>query len=36
MRPVDVEAIKLKRAELAAQTEVPTPPFWGARIIERV
>ena len=36
MRPVDVEAIKLKRAELAAQVQVPEPPFWGARIIERV
>ena len=36
MRPVDAEAIKLKRAELAAQVEVPDPPFWGPRIISRV
>lgn len=36
LRPVDAEAIKLKRKELAQQVEVPTPPFWGARIIERV
>lgn len=36
LRPIDVEAIKLKRAELASQVEVPTPPFWGARIIDRV
>ncbi len=34
LRPVDVEAIKLKRAELAEQADVPTPPFWGARIID--
>ncbi len=36
MRPVDAEAIKLKRAELALQVDVPTPPFWGAQIIERI
>jgi 5-methyltetrahydrofolate--homocysteine methyltransferase len=36
LRPVEAEALKLKRAELARQVEVPTPPFWGARIIESV
>ena len=36
MRPMEVEAIKLKRAELARQVEVPVPPFWGARIIDNV
>jgi len=36
LRPMDVEAIKLKRAELAKQTNVPVPPFWGPRIIENI
>ncbi|NBO18235.1 MAG: hypothetical protein EBV03_03230 [Proteobacteria bacterium] len=36
LRPIEAEAIKLKRQELARQTSVPTPPFWGARIIENV
>jgi len=36
LRPVEVEAIKLKRQELAAQVSVPQPPFWGAKIIENV
>ncbi len=36
MRPVEVEAIKLKRQELAKQVEVPAPPFWGARIIDTI
>lgn len=36
LRPLELEAIKLKRAELAKQTEVPTPPFWGARVIENI
>lgn len=36
LRPVEAEAVKLKRAELAAQVSVPTPPFWGAKIIENV
>ena len=35
-RPVDVEEIKLRRAELARGLAVPAPPFWGARIIARV
>lgn len=36
LRPLDVEAIRLKRDELAAQVKVPTPPFWGAKVIEKV
>jgi 5-methyltetrahydrofolate--homocysteine methyltransferase len=36
MRPVDFEEIKTRRAELAAAVPVPTPPFWGARVLERV
>ncbi len=36
LRPMEVEAIKLKRQELARQVSVPTPPFWGARIIENI
>jgi len=36
LRPVDAEEIKLRRAELALAVPVPTPPFWGARVIERV
>lgn len=36
LRPMEVEAIRLKRAELAKQVEVPTPPFWGARIIDKI
>jgi len=36
LRPLELEAIKLKRAELAKLVDVPTPPFWGSRIIENV
>ena len=36
LRPLELEAIKLKRAELAKQTEVPNPPFFGAKIIENI
>jgi 5-methyltetrahydrofolate--homocysteine methyltransferase len=36
LRPIEVEAIKLKRAELAKQVDVPTPPFWGPKIIDNV
>ncbi len=35
-RPVDLEEIKLRRAELAKQSQVPTPPFWGPRTLEKV
>jgi 5-methyltetrahydrofolate--homocysteine methyltransferase len=36
LRPVEVEAIKLKREELAKQVDVPTPPFFGARVVENI
>jgi 5-methyltetrahydrofolate--homocysteine methyltransferase len=36
LRPVEVEAIKLHREELAKQVEVPTPPFFGARVVENI
>ncbi len=35
-RPVDFEEIGLRRAELARRADVPTPPFWGPRIIDSV
>jgi 5-methyltetrahydrofolate--homocysteine methyltransferase len=36
MRPVDLAEIQTRRAELAAAVPVPTPPFWGARVLEKV
>ena len=33
-RPVDWEEIALKRADLHRDVAPPTPPFWGAKIIE--
>jgi len=36
LRPVDVEEIRLRRAELTGNVPVPEPPFWGSRTIERV
>jgi 5-methyltetrahydrofolate--homocysteine methyltransferase len=36
LRPVDVEAIRLRRAELTRNLAVPQPPFWGARTIDRI
>ena len=35
-RPIDVEEIRLRRAELTARVPVPVPPFWGPRVIARV
>ena len=35
-RPVDLEELKLRRAELAKQYQVPVPPFWGPRLLEKV
>ena len=35
-RPIDLEETRLRRRELAKGVGVPTPPFWGARVIERV
>jgi 5-methyltetrahydrofolate--homocysteine methyltransferase len=36
LRPLELEAIKLKRAELASQVSVPLPPFFGARIVDSI
>ena len=35
-RPVDLKEIRIRRADLHAQVEVPEPPFWGARVLDRV
>ncbi|MCF8480069.1 MAG: methionine synthase [Rhodospirillum sp.] len=35
-RPVDAEEVKLRRAELAKDHVIPTPPFWGARVLENI
>ena len=35
LRPVDVEEIRLRRAELHRDKPVPVPPFWGPRVIAR-
>jgi len=36
LRPVDLEEIRLRRAELNRCVAVPNPPFWGAQVLERV
>jgi len=36
LRPVELEEIRLRRSELVRDVEVPAPPFFGARTIERV
>jgi 5-methyltetrahydrofolate--homocysteine methyltransferase len=35
-RPVDLEEIRIRRAELTVGVKVPPPPFWGPRVLERV
>jgi 5-methyltetrahydrofolate--homocysteine methyltransferase len=35
-RPVDAEEIKLRRAELAKDHAISTPPFWGGRVLEGI
>ncbi len=35
-RPLDYAALALRRVELAKNAPVPTPPFWGARVVESV
>jgi len=35
-RPIDLDEIRLRRSELARGVTVPKPPFWGARVVERV
>ena len=36
LRPVDADEVRLRRVELARGYDVPVPPFWGARVVERV
>src|SRR3954451_21032714 len=35
-RPIDLEEIRLRRAELNRDVPVPVPPFWGTQTIARV
>src|SRR5689334_11738901 len=35
-RPIDLEEIRLRRAELNRGVPVPAPPFWGPRTIARL
>ena len=35
-RPVEVEETKARRDELAREHDVPTPPFWGAKVLEDI
>jgi 5-methyltetrahydrofolate--homocysteine methyltransferase len=35
-RPIELEAIRLKRAELTRDLPVPVPPFWGPRVLDHV
>ena len=34
--PVELARVRARRRELAHGVTIPTPPFWGARVIERV
>src|SRR5579863_1052109 len=36
LRPVDLEEIRIRRAELTNGVPVPKPPFWGPCVLERV
>ena len=33
-RPIDVAAVRARRTRITADVPVPTPPFWGARVIQ--
>src|SRR5207237_10915959 len=33
LRPIDLEEIRLRRAELTSGVPVPLPPFWGPQTI---
>jgi 5-methyltetrahydrofolate--homocysteine methyltransferase len=33
---VDANAVRRRRSRLASETAVPTPPFWGARVIGQI
>ncbi|MBR0661967.1 methionine synthase [Neoroseomonas oryzicola] len=32
--PVDINTVQARRRRVSAETKVPAPPFWGARVIE--
>ena len=32
--PVDVNTVQARRRRVSAESKAPTPPFWGARVIE--
>jgi 5-methyltetrahydrofolate--homocysteine methyltransferase len=36
LRPVDLEEIKTRKSELHRNVDIPVPPFWGGRALERV
>jgi 5-methyltetrahydrofolate--homocysteine methyltransferase len=36
LRPLDLDEIRLRRAELTRDVAVPEPPFWGPRTITRL
>jgi 5-methyltetrahydrofolate--homocysteine methyltransferase len=36
LRPLDLDEIRLRRAELTRNVPVPKPPFWGPRAITRL
>lgn len=36
LRPVEVAETRLRRDQLANGVAIPTPPFWGAQVIENV
>jgi 5-methyltetrahydrofolate--homocysteine methyltransferase len=36
LRPLDLDEIRLRRAELTRDVPVPEPPFWGRRAIARL
>ncbi len=35
-RPIELEEIRLRREELAKGVPIPTPPFWGPKVIDKV
>jgi len=36
LRPIDLDEIKTRKADLHRNVEIPAPPFWGARVLEHV
>jgi 5-methyltetrahydrofolate--homocysteine methyltransferase len=33
---LDTEAVRARRHRLSSETAVPTPPFWGARVVDQI